>query len=328
MNQPQWRPQWRPHWRRPNRAKSERFARALDEHQRYAAEGEETDEFAEELAVVSALRTLDSEGAAPSSRERIRNRIADGTTRSGADTPRASTPRENTHRRTGPHVGNRNRFAMAAATAVCIGLAALTSQFAEDSLPGDMLYDVKRTAEALSVEVSFSEDARAAKHLELASTRVSELEALAAGHDTPRSHRTEGAPLYGPALEDLGDSATQAARVVTTTATRSGGEALQSLGSWAAEHTQRVRALSDRTGEDVDDEIRASAELLAGIEARANALSARMDCYQITSGSTDQLGALPADKDCHDHSASYASQRWSTAEPIDGEREARAGGPG
>jgi hypothetical protein len=42
-----------------------------------------------------------------------------------------------------------------------------------------------------------------------------------------------------------------------------------------------------------------SRQLLAKISERAAALLSRMDCFQITTGSSDDIGALPADSVCH-----------------------------
>nr|WP_281373586.1 DUF5667 domain-containing protein [Haloechinothrix aidingensis] len=182
---------------------------------------------------------------------------------------------------------------LAAAVAAVFALAFVGADLAEDALPGEMLYEVKRSTEALELETAVGDSARGAKHLELASTRVAELESLAGDRDVGRAHS-----VHRELLTNLETHATTGAQLVTTTATRSGGDRLEILGDWAAEHAGRMRDIETALPAEARARARAGAELLTAIEDRAKALAERMTCYPITTGRTDELGAVPATGSC------------------------------
>jgi hypothetical protein len=166
---------------------------------------------------------------------------------------------------------------------------------ARDALPGDALYGVKRTAEAASLGLTFGDEPKALKHLEFASARVSEIETLARRYPNP-----DDAPVGGylTALTDFDNDAIAGSRQLIALATSTDGRLLSSLRDWATQQAARLQRVVDRLPSAARNRQGATTALLDKITARADALRARMDCYQITSGSFDDIGALPATSTC------------------------------
>jgi hypothetical protein len=183
---------------------------------------------------------------------------------------------------------------------------------ARDALPGDALYGVKRTAEAAELGLTFGEEPKALKHLEFASARVSEIETLARRYPNAGDAPVGG---YLTALTDFDNDASAGSRQLINLATRSDGRLLQSLRDWSAQQATRLQAVADRLPEAARNRQNASRVLLDRITARADALLVRMDCYQITSGSYDDIGALPASGTCEERDPAPASSTGPSVPP-------------
>jgi hypothetical protein len=249
---------------------AERFARALES-------SSADSEFEAELAVVAALRKLD---VAPDevARERMRQRVL---------------------AKAGPAVSSRRgRFAVAlvAALALVFALAGMSLLLARDALPGDALYGVKRSAEAASLGLTFGDESKALKHLEFAAARVAEIETLAQRHPDPLDAPVGG---YLTALTDFDTDVSQASRQLIALATRGEVQQLDSLRAWAGQQSTRLDALQPRLPNAARERKDASRQLLDKIVERSAALLARMECYQITTGASDDIGALPSTDICH-----------------------------
>ncbi|WP_199430994.1 DUF5667 domain-containing protein [Qaidamihabitans albus] len=252
----------RPPWPAGRGHEHERFARAVDERT-----GRDP-EFGDELAVVDALRRLGATAAVDEeSRERIAHRVA-------------TTPEPARRRR-------RRAPVLAAAIAVLIALGGLTTLLSGDALPGEPLYDLKRAREAAVLQLTFDDEARALRHLEYAARRLDELTILA-------GREPAGGPGHTVALEDFTGEARAGTAQLTALATGSDGHHLGTLRSWATARTGELTALRPVLAAATAE----PAALLVRIEERAAALAERMGCYQITSGDSDDLGALPARGDC------------------------------
>ncbi|CAM3637487.1 DUF5667 domain-containing protein [Kibdelosporangium persicum] len=250
----------------PTGDQAERFARALDA-------GAAGPEFETELAIVAALRGLDI-GPDEAARARMLAKA----------TPAISS--------------RRGRFLVAAAAAVVLvfALAGMSLLLSRDALPGDTLYGVKRTAEAASLGLTFGDESKALKHLEFANARVGELETLAQRHPDPADAPVGG---YLTALTDFDADATQAARQLIALATRGDVRQLDSLRAWAGQQKSRLIAVHPQLPPQVQSRTETSRQLLDKIAGRAEVLLGRADCYQITTGSSDEVGALPATDACH-----------------------------
>ncbi|GAA3553282.1 DUF5667 domain-containing protein [Amycolatopsis ultiminotia] len=251
------------------RAENERFDRALG-----TAATRSDEEFAEELAVVGALRELGAAGAPdPATRARIRAEIEG---RLGEPLPR---------RRWRPRTAD----LVAAGIALVLGLAGLTLLLSRNALPGEALYQVKRAGEATALGLTFDDTARAEKHLEFAAARVRDL-----------SHLTDAAPgAYRTALADFGSDVRAGVSELTTAATQNGEHArLSELASWTQEQSRLLTAEQPRIPAAARADVTSARSLLAQAWKRTTALGSRFDCYRITTGSTDELGLLPAPGAC------------------------------
>lgn len=286
-----------PVWFRQNRDASDRFAAVLDG-------GADTisaeDEFADELALVGMLQALGDEPVLePSRRERMRAELL----AEAAATPLALSeqPSSVAARRIGPPSRRARRKASlwAAATAAgVVAFGALGIELAQTALPGDLLYDIKRTTEAISLDLTFSEDGRALKQLDMAATRVDELAAL-----TERDAADGGASVdevadYRAVIADLNSTAAAASRAVTSYGPATDGTDLRTLRDWAGDRVAELNAIKPAVPGAVLPDFESSVQLMGQIEQRATDLLERLSCVQITSGQADRLGALPADGLC------------------------------
>jgi hypothetical protein len=199
--------------------------------------------------------------------------------------------------------GARGRFAVAAVAVLALvgSLTGMSLLLSRDALPGDALYGVKRTAEAAALGLTFGDEGKALKHLEFASARVSEIETLARRYPVRDSAPVGG---YLTALTDFDNDASAGSRQLIALATRSDGRQLDALSAWAEQQSSRLTAVSPQLPAAARNRGTASLELLGKIATRAAALYKRMDCYQITSGSSDDVGALPSSGVCEQSSGS------------------------
>jgi hypothetical protein len=267
---------------------AERFARALESP-------EPDPDFEQDLAIVAALRTLGPDTAPDdAARDRMRERIL------AKASPAVSS--------------RRGRFAIAlvAALALVLALGGMSLLLSRDALPGDALYGVKRTAEAASLGLTFGDESKALKHLEFANARVGEMETLAQRHPDPADAPVGG---YLTALTDFDTDATQASRQLIALATRGEVQQLESLRAWMAQQSARLAALGPRLPGSVQDRTATSRRLLDKIAERSTILLGRADCYQITTGSSDDIGALPASGLCHRETASSVPNAPASPQP-------------
>ncbi|MFC4001723.1 DUF5667 domain-containing protein [Prauserella oleivorans] len=249
----------RPPWSRGQRREHDRFARAVD--------AGHDPEFSEELAVVAALRRLGEE--VPLDPE-TRGRIAERT-------------------RPGPEPRKRRRLVpvLAAAIALLLAVTGLGVLLAENALPGDSLYHVKRARESVVLGLTFDEEARALKRLDYGAARLDELTVL-----MRRGHLDGEA--YAVGFADFAVQTRTAVTELTALATSSDGHHLGPLRTWATAQATRIAAIHRvLPGEAAEPKA-----LLMRVESRAEALADRMACYRITSGRYDELGALPATGAC------------------------------
>jgi hypothetical protein len=240
--------------------------------------------------------------ARPPGTARGRTRPADRT-RPGARRPKQEPKqeterepkREREHR--GVLAGARGRLAIASLALLTLvgSLTGMSVLLARDALPGDALYGVKRTAEAASLGLTFGDEPKALKHLEFAAARVAEIETLARRYADPADAPVGG---YLNALTDFDNDATAGSRQLITLATSTDGRLLGSLHDWSAQQAHRLGQVAPRLPAAAGSREIATRALLDRIVARSDALLARMDCFQITSGSYDDIGALPATGTC------------------------------
>jgi hypothetical protein len=262
-------------WPPGERAERERFARAVED----AAPGSDD----RELALVGALREI-GEAAAPDAGARLRIR-AGIVERLRADEP-PPAPAPLARRRGHPLLTG----TVAAGFALVLALAGLGMLLSRNALPGDTLYGVKRAGEFAAAGLTLDHRERANKHLEFATARIDELAAL----------RGTGAAgtAYVRLLTDFGDEARTGAAELTGLGVDTGGQALSELRSWAGRQAARLTEAGPSIPAAAAVRYTESVGLVSRIQARATALLARMACYRITAGGSDELGAVPAEGAC------------------------------
>ncbi|WP_394615164.1 DUF5667 domain-containing protein [Lentzea sp. JNUCC 0626] len=238
------------------------------------------DDLAEDLAIVELLRRMDV-GPDAEARERMKQRVLT------APPPEKPLVLSSVRR-----VGARARVAVAAAAVLCLllSLAGMSVLLSRDALPGDPLYGIKRTTESASLGLTFDEEDRAYKHLEFATSRVTEMETLA--------DRAADSSAQLTALADLDADAVEGSRQLTTYATSSDKTALPALNEWALAQYVKLGTLRTRLPDDARAHADTTMWLLASIAQRAHDLAARASCNAVTSGLSDTLGPLPAKDEC------------------------------
>ncbi|NKQ58403.1 hypothetical protein HFP15_36680 [Amycolatopsis sp. K13G38] len=177
---------------------------------------------------------------------------------------------------------------LAAAVALVIALGGLGLVLSKNSLPGDVLYGVKRAGESAQLGLTFGDSAKAEKHLLFASHRLDELEAL---HDAQAAH-------YSDTLADFQHEATLGTAQFTQLAVQGGGGHLTQLESWASEQQAKLTQVRSSLPGGSMDSYYAASGLLDRISTRAQRLTTRLNCAQITTGVPDELGAVPDTSEC------------------------------
>ncbi len=261
-----------PGWFARERADGDRFADLVD-----GAEEPDSGEFAKELAVVGGLRELGAGGAPDAeTRQRIRAEIA-------GRLAEAEVP----PKRRGPSYAN----LAAAGVAVVLALAGLTLLLSKDALPGDPLYGIKRAGESAALGLTFDEQDKAKKHLEFATDRVGELDEL--------TRQGAGSDAYVTGLTDFEDDLRAGVSQLTSLVTDEGGQTrLADLRTWAHNQSERLGDQAEQAPAEARDRFAAVRDLLDKVQVRSADLGSRLPCYTITTGSSDELGAVPAVGEC------------------------------
>lgn len=177
---------------------------------------------------------------------------------------------------------------LAAAVALAIALGGIGMLLSKNALPGDALYGIKRAGESAELGLAFGDSAKAQKHLRFASNRLDELKSL--GQANPAA--------YQSTLADFQREARIGTAELTQLATQGSGQQLDQLRTWSLEQRGKLLAAQSAIPAAALDQFTSSAELLTRIEARAQTLMARLDCFEITTGATDDLGAVPQSGSC------------------------------
>jgi hypothetical protein len=179
-----------------------------------------------------------------------------------------------------------------------VALSGMSLVLARDALPGDALYGVKRSAESAELGLTFGDETRGYKHLQFATARVDEIEAIAARAYGSGSGSMGEANRYLMALRAFDTDAAAGSRLLIEAATSGRGDELTALRAWAQQQRQRLDsagvAMPVRAASRADGSI----TLLDKVIERAFGLQARLACLAVTSGARDDVGLLPADGAC------------------------------
>jgi hypothetical protein len=130
-------------------------------------------------------------------------------------------------------------FVGAAAAAALLAIASGGVLASSNALPGDTLYPVKRVAESAGLALTFDDASRARRHLEIAATRLSEVEQLA--------HNSQSAPspeVFTSAMDDFDTATSEGSELLLSTAEKDkSAAAAEDLHKWAAEQSDRLAVL-------------------------------------------------------------------------------------
>ncbi len=213
-------------------------------------------------------------GVASRSRSRARHVLPDDhpdhlVEASHADRDRSRPPGKPTGRR---RRSVRRRFGVlvtcVAALAVLAGIAATASK---NALPGDALYGVKRATESTGGLFTFGDQAEATQQLEVARTRMDEVQGLLQSGSAPDS------AAITTAMNDFNTATATGSRMMLS-ADRTGGansSQLADLRTWATAQNDRMAEMQSSWPEANASDAEESKTLLDRVLTRTEALRAR-----------------------------------------------------
>ncbi|TQM15598.1 DUF5667 domain-containing protein [Pseudonocardia kunmingensis] len=166
--------------------------------------------------------------------------------------------------------------------ALLVGSAAMVAMLAiagggifasQGALPGDNLYAVKRAAESAGLALTFDDASRAQRQLEIAATRLSEVERLSA-----LEPQAAPAPEVFTAAMDEFDAATDEGSrlLLESTGTSTSSSAQDELRTWASEQSERLTEIRPElpAAAEADESI----ELLQRLLGRTGAADGSSSC--------------------------------------------------
>lgn len=278
-----------------------------------------------ELAVVAALRHA-GEAAGPRSDEleRMRSRVMAGAAPADPDTTTTSeritplpTQRTARHAKRRPVAAEaRGRLLVAAAAALCVlmSLSGMSLLLSRDAMPGDALYAVKRSTESAELGLTFGEEPKAFKHLEFAASRVNEIQVMATQDDGSGS---SGTSPFIATLDDFESDTKAATRLLTELAVQGEFGLLSSLIGWTTQQEQALETVRATLPAEASDRVAGTLRLLDRVQQRAVALQSRAGCQNVTSGTSDELGPIPAEDSCVPAPLDEASSAVPIPEPTE-----------
>ncbi|ANY07264.1 DUF5667 domain-containing protein [Pseudonocardia sp. HH130630-07] len=201
---------------------------------------------------------------------------------------RPSAPRMLDRRR--PSVRKRFGVVVGGFAALAV-IAGVTSTVSRDALPGDTMYGVKRASESIGGAFTVGEQAEANRQLDLARSRVDELENLVA-RSTPPSPDAVAA-----AMTDFDRATSTGARMVLTGSGSDGADPaeLAELRTWAAAQSGRISRLQEELPAASRPETDEAVRLLDRVLDRAEALRASSGCASDSGSTVDDLGPVPGE---------------------------------
>ena len=187
-----------------------------------------------------------------------------------------------------PSLRRRVTVVGAAALVAMIALAGGGVFASRDALPGDNLYAMKRAAESAQLALALDDTEKARQHLEIAATRLSEVESL-----TARNDPTGSAPAVAGALQEFESAAGEGSRLLLTKAGEGGDRAAaDELHTWANEQATRLSQLRPALPSAADAD--SPGQLLDRVLGRTEALNSPSSCGREPSGEVDDLGPVPS----------------------------------
>lgn len=193
-----------------------------------------------------------------------------------------------------PGLGRRVGLVSSAALMVMVALTGAGMFVSRDALPGDAAYGIKRIAEETGLALTFDDEAKARRNLELAAVRLSEIEKLVARGDQSGLDPQ----LLRSAMQQFGVSASEGSRTLLADEQTAGTGGIGVLQAWAAKQVVRLSVLRSALPVPAATEADNSIALLDRLMGRTTALESRSSCSERTSAAVDDLGPLPAEGSC------------------------------
>jgi hypothetical protein len=174
------------------RARAEAFAHAVDHGPRHSSRPSDDPDLLDAVELVGRLRTAGAVAPRPEFSAELRHRLMEQAAARAATTPTVvrSTPDSSDDPPGGedvdatvtvirPRHGRRIRLVASTAALVLLGGGIGSAAAAQQAMPGETLYGVKRSIENVSTNVSVGDDSRGRRDLEHAMTRLNEVQQLA-----------------------------------------------------------------------------------------------------------------------------------------------------
>lgn len=186
-----------------------------------------------------------------------------------------------------------------AGVACILALGALTVLISRGSLPGDMLYGLKRASESAEIGLTSGQEAKGQKHLDLAALRLGEIQemiqrdtATAAGpRPTAAGLDDTDAALVADNLRAFDQQARTGSKLLLGLVQQPSGPSAGTLARWATEQQQRFDQVAPSLSPEGREQAASSQRLLTQLQSRAAAFESDPTC---SSGSSDDLGPLPS----------------------------------
>jgi len=294
----------------------ERFAEHVDGH--HPSQRPASGETADLLALVSALRTLDFD-VRPSELTRIRQRqrlVAMAAVRpSSVATPADSGRHRARHAaqvsgwagplaRLARLTPRRRLLTGLAGLSVLVAALGVLALFAQNAIPGDTLYALKRGTEQARLVLAGSEQEEGRVLLSLASTRMEEIvhlldepAAMSVAGSGVQAADGGGAAIAGLLIATMETMDAQTAGGTTALTTAAVDQAdlptLQFIGQWGVDQFTTLDRMSERMPEDARPRAGESKDLLRRVVQRLEILAESISCECSETASLDDLGPLP-----------------------------------
>lgn len=200
--------------------------------------------------------------------------------------------------RPGPRMLDRRRPSVRKRFGIVVGgfaalavVTGVTSTVSQNALPGDAMYGVKRASEGVGGVFTMGGQAEAARQLDLARSRVDEVENLMARSSSPPPDAITGS------LDDFDRATSTGSRLMLSESDTEGADPsrLAELRTWAEAQSDRLSAIQDGLPAASRPEAAEAVRLLDRVLARAEALRATSGCATDDGGSVDDLGPLPGE---------------------------------
>ncbi|MDL5155311.1 DUF5667 domain-containing protein [Actinomycetospora termitidis] len=186
-----------------------------------------------------------------------------------------------------------------AGVACILALGALTVLLSRGSLPGDMLYGLKRASESAEVGLTSGQEAKGQKHLDIAALRLDEIQQMiqrdsstAAGPRPTAAGLDEAdAALVADNLRAFDQQARSGSKLLLGLVNRPAGPSPSTLTQWAGTQQKMFDSLSPSLSDSGRQQAASSQRLLTQLQDRARTFESDPTCG---GSSSDELGPLPS----------------------------------